>query len=35
MNGATAEPSARIIKAPRRTKKTTIGISHHFLLAFK
>jgi len=31
MNGATAEPSVKIINAPSRKRKMTIGANHHFL----
>jgi hypothetical protein len=31
MNGATAEPSVKIINAPNKNKKMTMGASHHFL----
>lgn len=35
MNGAIADPSAKIIKAPNNAKKKMIGANHHFFLAFK
>jgi hypothetical protein len=31
MNGAMAEPSVKIISAPKRNRKITIGANHHFL----
>ena len=31
INGAIADPSVRIIKAPKRARKITIGANHHFL----
>ena len=31
MKGASAEPLAKTNKPPSRTKKRTIGASHHFL----
>ena len=35
MNGATAEPSAKMINAPNKRSKIIIGASHHFLRAIK
>lgn len=35
MNGATAEPSVKIINAPNKTRKITIGANHHFFRTFK
>ena len=35
MNGATAVPSVRKIKNPKRNKKIIIGASHHFFLSDK
>ncbi len=32
MKGANAEPSAKIINAPKIAKKKIMGISHHFFL---
>ena len=34
MNGAIAEPSARIIKAPNSTSTIIIGYKYHFLFSF-
>ena len=35
MNGATAVPSVKTIKVPKRSKKKTIGASQNFFLTFK
>lgn len=35
MNGARADPSVKIIKAPNNTKKMMMGVSHHFFLTLK
>ncbi len=35
MNGANAEPCVKTIRAPNKTRKNTIGRSHHFFLIFK
>ena len=35
MNGATAEPWLKIIRAPKRTRTNNIGNNQYFFLAFK
>ena len=35
MNGAKADPSVRMIRAPSRTSRMMIGVSHHFLRVLK
>jgi len=35
MKGAMAEPSDNTSNAPKSTRKTTIGNSHHFLRTFR
>ena len=31
INGASADPSAKIIRLPKTIKKNNIGVIHHFL----
>ena len=35
INGATAEPSEKIISAPKSKRTMIIGASHHFLRTFR
>jgi len=35
INGATAEPSEKIISAPKSKRKMIIGANHHFLRTFR
>ncbi len=35
MNGAIADPSVKIIRAPNNTRKIMIGANHHFLRCFR
>lgn len=34
MNGAIADPSVKIISAPKIARKNIIGINHHFFRTF-